>query len=204
LIIICSIVLLVAACRHSQSKPSSKIAGTQKFHRISFLLYENFDTVLLNSAVAEASAFYHCGAVILPPAELPSFAYYEPRHRYKADSLLKFQAALLPAGSQTVIGLTNKDISTRSGENADWGVFGLGFCPGNACVISVFRLKSGSYDQIKERFIKVVLHELGHNMGLPHCNANEYCLMNDAKGTMAQVEKERKWLCPDCRKLLSN
>lgn len=198
------IVLLATACNHSQSNNGKKHVKATSIKKVAFILYENFDTVMLNTAIAEVKSFYHCDAIILSPQDLPGFAYYKPRYRYKADSLLKFQSGLLPSGSQSVIGLTNKDISTATDKHEDWGIFGLGYCPGKACVISVFRLQSGPYDLYKERFIKVLLHELGHNMGLTHCNYDSTCMMNDARGTMAQVDLERKWLCPNCKKLLSN
>jgi archaemetzincin len=41
-----------------------------------------------------------------------------------------------------VLGITDKDISSTKGVHADWGVMGLGFCPGSACVISSFRVKN--------------------------------------------------------------
>ncbi len=200
--VILSFIIFALSCK-KQQKANSNIKAKQ-FHKIAFLLYENFDTALLNTAVAEASLFYKCNTVVMAPQELPAFAFYEPRNRYKADSLIKFQSSLVPAGAESIVGITHKDISTSLKGKNDWGIFGLGYCPGKACVISVFRLKSGSYTQYQERFVKVLLHELGHNQGLPHCNANEYCLMNDAKGSSATVDKEKKWLCSHCRQLLSN
>jgi len=193
--------LLTASCH--QQHPAVVSPGVKKIHHIAFLLYDNFDTAILNTAVKEATGFYNCSAIILPPQSLPAFAFYKPRQRYKADSLLKFQSGLLPPGCQTVAGLTQKDISTSMPGKPDWGIFGLGYRPGNACVISVCRLGSTSYEQYKEWFIKVLLHELGHNMGLAHCKYHEQCLMNDANGSLAQVDKERKWLCSHCRKLLA-
>jgi archaemetzincin len=193
-------VIAAVSCR--DNKYNNTPVKTKKLHSIAFFLYDNFDTVILNTAVKEATTFYNAKAIILPPQPLPAFAFYEPRQRYKADSLLKFQAGILPRGCETVVGLTLKDISTTLPGKQDWGIFGLGYQPGNACVISVCRLKSITYQQYQERFIKVLLHELGHNRGLPHCTYNEHCLMNDAKGTMAQVDKERKWLCSNCRKIL--
>ena len=202
LTIILSFALFALSCKQP-TKPNV-VAKAKQFHNIAFLLYENFDTALLNTAITEATAFYKCKAVVLPPQSLPPFAFYEPRNRYKADSLIKFQSSIVPAGAESVVGLTHKDISTSLDGKQDWGIFGLGYCPGKACVISVFRLRSTTYEQYQERFVKVLLHELGHNMGLPHCAYHEHCLMNDAKGSVATVDKEKKWLCDNCRRILSN
>lgn len=196
-------VILTLSCNRNQNNTGSKPVNAKKFKHIAFLLYDNFGTSLLNTAVSEATAFYNCKATILPPQALPSFAFYKPRLRYKAESLIKFQSGIVPPGVESVVGLTYKDISTTLGDKEDWGIFGLGYCPGKACVISVFRLKSTTYDQYRERFIKVLLHELGHNQGLPHCSFDSTCLMTDAKGTAAQVDKEKKWLCSHCKKILS-
>jgi archaemetzincin len=204
LLLISTLIITTLSCQQKQSNKTAKVVKAKKFKQIAFLLYDNFDTALLNTAIGEATSFYNCKATILPPQDLPSFAFYEPRQRYKADSLIKFQSSILPAGAESVVGLTMKDISTSLGEKEDWGIFGLGYLPGKACIISVFRLKSTTYNQYRERFIKVLLHELGHNQGLPHCTFDSTCLMTDAKGTSAQVDKEKKWLCSHCSKLLSN
>ncbi len=62
------------------------------------------------------------------------------------------------------------------------GIMGFGYLPGNACVISNYRL--GKYPQtqiqLNEKLLKVALHELGHNFGLPHC-PDEQCIMIEAK-----------------------
>lgn len=195
---------LIVSCSNKNDDNTPKKASAKKLSSIAFILYDNFDTSLLNYAVAEATSFYNCKASVLPAQSIPAFAYYQPRNRYKADSLLKFQNSIIPGNAESVVGLTNKDISTSLGGREDWGIFGYGYCPGKACVISVFRLTSTTYVQFKERFAKVLLHEIGHNQGLPHCTFDSTCMMADAKGTMAQVDKEKKWLCPNCRKLLSN
>jgi archaemetzincin len=201
----CAVVLvLMAACRqapklHSASGPEKPAAFT-----VAILPYKNFDTALIPFIEQEVAAFYNCSTRVLPPAALPANAFYAPGQRYKADTLLQFQKRM--AGSAaTVLGLTDKDICTQKGKINNWGVFGLGYNPGKACVISTFRLKraSASLPQLKERLAKVVLHELGHNLGLPHCNYDSTCLMNDAKGTISQVDREQKKLCTGCQKLLT-
>lgn len=203
-VLILTLPIFFIACKQPENQQSKQAIKAKHFSKVAFVLYDNFDTALLHFAIAEVTAFYHCSAIVLPAQPLPSFAFYEPRQRYKADSLIKYQSSIAPEGIESVIGLTQKDISTSLDDKADWGIFGLGYCPGKACVISVFRLRATTYGQYKERFIKVLLHELGHNQGLPHCNKSEFCLMADAKGTIATVDKEKKWLCAHCRKLLSD
>ena len=85
----------------------------------------------------------------------------------------------------------------------EYGILGLGFRPGSICVISTFRMKRNATKQkTLERLEKVALHEIGHNLGLDHCTNNKLCLMNDANGTITQVDKERVWLCNKCRVVL--
>jgi archaemetzincin len=149
----------------------------------------------------ETEQFYNCEVTILKAVPLPSSAFYAPANRYKADSLLQHQKGMLNNSINAVAGFTNKDISTSLKNKPDWGIFGLGLCPGKVCVISDYRLQRASktVPQLKERLIKVVLHELGHNLGLQHCTTNAQCLMTDAGGTIEQVDREKKWLCDSCQ-----
>jgi archaemetzincin len=168
---------------------------------VGLLPYKGFDATLIDFIQKETETFYHCKVVVLKPVALPVFAFYAARNRYKADSLLIYEKSLVSNGVDAIAGLTSKDISTSKDKIPDWGVFGLGMCPGEVCVISNYRLRGASVsnEKLKERLIKVVLHEIGHNLGLPHCTSNPDCLMTDAGGTIKQVDREKKWLCPVCR-----
>lgn len=79
---------------------------------------------------------------------------------------------------------------------ADWGVMGLGYRPGRACVISTYRLKNKNK---KEQLLKVTMHEIGHTFNLPHCN-NKTCLMRDAEG--GNPLDEEKDFCNHCKLML--
>jgi hypothetical protein len=39
---------------------------------------------------------------------------------------------------------------------------------------------------------------MGHTLGLPHCDHTPTCLMNDARGTIRQIDREEPALCPVC------
>lgn len=131
------------------------------------------------------------------PVSILQNAYYKPRNRYKADSLLNFLGKLAHE-NEVYIGLTSKDISTTNGNIPDWGVMGLGFCPGNACVVSTYRLKKNN---LKDQLFKVAIHEVGHTQGLDHC-PNAYCIMRDAKGK--NTTDDEKDFCPNCKTFLIN
>ena len=60
--------------------------------------------------------------------------------------------------------------------------------------------KNVSKQKTLERLEKVALHEIGHNLGLNHCTINKECMMNDANGTIKQVDDEKLWFCEKCMK----
>ncbi|MDQ6471008.1 Zn-dependent protease [Flavobacterium sp. LHD-80] len=122
-------------------------------------------------------------------------SYYKPRNRYRADSIIKSLKNTIGEDS-VIVGLSNSDISTTKDKIKDWGVMGLGYKPGRACVVSDFRL---SVKNKSQQFYKLVLHELGHTAGLPHCKIKT-CLMRDAEeGNPLDQEKS---FCKDCKSFL--
>jgi archaemetzincin len=126
---------------------------------------------------------------------LPIQALNTAKSRYRADSLLRFLNSQTSNGNLT-IGITTKDISTTKNKIPDWGIMGLGYCPGKACVASTFRLKGANK---LEKLYKVAIHELGHTQGLPHC-PNKNCLMQDAEGK--DRLNDEKGFCNNCKQKL--
>ena len=117
-------------------------------------------------------------------------------YRYRADSLIKYLGSI--AGkNEIVLGLTGRDISTTVHGNQDWGIFGLGDCPGNSSIASSFRLQHSAV----QNFFKVAVHEIGHNEGLPHCPVKT-CFMRDAEGGSPMGEETG--FCDHCRAYLEN
>lgn len=133
---------------------------------------------------------------IRPVMALPASALNASRTRYRADSLIRILSAMATE-DQVIIGLTTKDISTTKGQDPDWGVMGLGYRPGSACVASSFRL-----DKKKKvmQLFKVVIHEFGHTRNLDHC-ANTTCYMRDAEGK--NHTDEETGFCEDCKEKLA-
>jgi archaemetzincin len=133
--------------------------------------------------------------------KLPKAAWYAPRKRWRADKLLDFLLEQIPDAPPTtrILGLTESDISTTKDPFPDWGIFGLGFAPGQAAVVSSYRLKKKAKNRahVLFRVSNVAIHEVGHTFGLQHCEEAS-CPMQDAEGGITNTDTANADLGPQC------
>lgn len=137
----------------------------------------------------------------------------EKSPRYRAEKILKIQREQIPDSLDYILGMTSYDISTTKRDDdgnvktpaakySDWGILGLGYRPGQSCVVSTFRIK-GDDKKFMERLKKICVHEIGHNLGLDHCKTDG-CVMTDAAETIATVDHVRLTPCATCKRRLLN
>ncbi|MCY1662881.1 Zn-dependent protease [Chryseobacterium sp. SL1] len=182
--------LVVFSC----SEKKQKIIKKDKETTILIQPFKDIETEKVNFIAKEIAKI--CPNVrILKPIDFPENTYYKPRNRYRADSIISYLDKKTKDGF-VIIGLTSKDISVTKGEIKDFGVMGLGFRPGKACVASNFRLDKKNSD---EQFFKVSIHELGHTQGLKHCMVR-MCFMRDAEGK--NPTNEETDFCEKCKNIL--
>ena len=97
-----------------------------------------------------------------------------------------------------ILMITNYNICTDRKLNGvthkNWSIFGLAFLNKKPCVVSTNRLKGS-----KEKLVKTSIHEIGHTLGIPHCE-NDRCILTDAKGKGSRVDNMKIWLCENCTK----
>lgn len=161
---------------------------------------KSFPESLLDTVEASLVAEYDVQVRRHAVEPLPKAAYYSPRRRYRADTLLEHLETFAADEPKTtrVLGLTEVDISTTKGEYKDWGVFGLGYSPGQAAVVSSFRLRrKATAERLEARVQNVALHEIGHTFGLPHCTESG-CLMLDAEGGIENTDTSTGHLGSAC------
>lgn len=191
----------VSCLRHAPQNESGESEDAAYTAKVIILPLGSIDSTYGSFLKQKIPQFYKVEVQIAAARQLPQTAFYKPRQRYIADSLLLFLEARSVNKKEYVLGITSGDIATSKGNIVNWGVMGLGYRPGNACVISSFRLKDNlkNVRQLYNRFLKLSLHELGHNFGLDHC-ADQHCIMVDAEGKNKLDGEE--YLCKNCTVLL--
>jgi len=160
---------------------------------VTILALGSVDAASLRSMEARLEKDLPVKVRVAKQVNLPKETYTKPRNRYRADKLLDW--LVKQDRADVVLGVTAKDISTTLHDRADWGVFGLAFCPGRAAVISSFRLQKKGGVNPDERLRRVAVHEVGHALGLDHCPRD--CIMADAKGKIQSIDRHTSF-CASC------
>ena len=194
------IILLIVAAGCSNIKEPKTIA---------IQTLSGFPNDLKDTIRQSIEDYYHFETVIYNDIKIPEEYYTAFKSpRYRADSIIRFLKLNKADSIDYIVGLTTKDICiTKYDEDGkikspaskyrDWGIFGLGYRPGASCVVSIKRLKHANRTKYIDRIKKVTLHELGHNLGLPHCE-NQHCFMRDAAETIKTIDDVELNLCDKC------
>jgi archaemetzincin len=131
------------------------------------------------------------------PIEIPKELFNSIRQQYPAPLVLKFLSEKFKGKT---LGITDKDLYA---ENLNF-VFGQAYCPGNYALISIQRLNPTFYKQkpnenlFMERTVKESVHEVGHMLGLGHCQIST-CVMSFSN-TVGDVDRKSKNFCQGCQK----
>jgi archaemetzincin len=195
------IVLAVALLSHC-SRGRSVTVGIQPFGDV--------DPSLAALISEEVENIYGVRTVVLNGKPLPGEALVTIKTpRYRADHIIRYLKETKPDSLDYLIGLTDADISFTKTDALgnvkapkekylDWGIFGLGYRPGPASVVSTYRIGNRTGKVFLERARKIAIHELGHNLGLDHCETPS-CVMADAAETIQTIDKVSLALCGRCK-----
>ena len=188
-----------------------KVFSNKKTTTIGIQPLGNFNPSLIDTIKQTIKDVYGFEVIALEGINIPQEAYTNIKSpRYRADTLIRYLKRIKPDSIDYILGLTSKEISVTKKDKfgnikqpeykyKDWGIFGLAFVPGTSCIVSTFRLKS-SKSKFIDRFTKVCIHELGHNLGLGHCENHEKCVMRDAAETIKTIDHVDLILCEKCKK----
>ena len=146
---------------------------------------------------------YECEVGVKDEQPIPTDALDRGRNQYRAERFIEV-ASQAGAGDKN-IALTTEDLYYRQRNY----VFGLAYLNGSGSVISTHRLNTSSDGGIStkptsevfaDRIRKEVVHEMGHNFGLEHCD-NSKCVMSFSP-TVREVDVKEENLCGTCSRML--
>jgi len=128
--------------------------------------------------------------------------YSKNRKQYHSTLILSKILNYLPNPNGKIVGITNVDIFTP----ILTFLFGEAQLGGNGAIVSTHRLRNEFYglpsndDLLYYRTLKEILHELGHTMGLIHCQHYE-CVMHFST-YVEDIDLKKAQFCPLCEKKL--
>jgi archaemetzincin len=130
---------------------------------------------------------------------LPSGAYNKERQQfYSSHILAKINEHAKHTSADRVLGVTQVDLYVPQLNF----VFGEAMCPGKTAIISLFRLRPEFYghpanpELFAERCVKEAVHEIGHTLGLKHCQDSR-CVMFFSNSIL-DTDRKRKTFCGKC------
>ena len=141
--------------------------------------------------------------VTIKESRLDLSEFFDPgRRQYNGNKLVKAVNKISVPGSVRTIGLFSVDLFIPILTY----IFGQAELNGQAGIASLYRLGNERYGMepddrlLLERFIKEVIHELGHTFGLIHC-LTPACVMRSST-YVEDIDQKSQNLCTRCRNLI--
>lgn len=125
---------------------------------------------------------------------VPAHAYVEERGQYLASAFVSIASR---GECDKNIVITDVDVYSP-GLNFVFGQAELG---GKGCMISIHRLQSDENDVLEKRVKKEAVHEIGHTLGLSHCQ-DKKCVMSYSP-SINGVDYKGQTLCSRCERICS-
>jgi len=156
------------------------------------------DTGLLQYLKTELPKSLRIHCELFPSGLDPTPAYHPERQQFHSSELLQRMMPLIRPGDWRLLAITEVDLYIPILKY----VFGEAQIGGPCAVVSTFRLRQEFYGLdrdnalLRERLLKESVHELGHTLGLRHCEDYQ-CAMASSHAVEWIDLRERSW-CEIC------
>ncbi len=172
-------------------------------NQITLISFGIVDKALLEMIRTETARIFGC-KVQLKEARTELGQYFDgSRRQYNADQLLQMVDLTYGKDEAKTAGLFLVDLFIPILTY----IFGQAYLNGRTSVASGYRLTDERYgiksfkQKYPSRFLKEVIHELGHNFGLIHCHTIG-CVMQ-ASTYVEDIDLKNTDFCPACRRQLA-
>jgi len=169
---------------------------------ISLVSYGQFEKEILEKVAHEIEIEIGLPVQIMAGYTDLSASFDPSRRQYDANQLLKLVDSSSKSNALKTIGLFQVDLFIPILTY----IFGQAIFKGKTGIVSSYRLKNEQYglpedkSLLFERFVKVVIHELGHTFGLIHCHVPS-CVMRSTT-YVEEIDQKKPYFCNKCRSAL--
>jgi archaemetzincin len=201
------ILLIYLAFNGNSLKFNQRPIQQSKKAVIALQLLDTFDKRTVENIRESISEFWHHKVIVLPIQAIPSKTYTPAVEAYSSDSILSFLSGIKQTKISKIVGITHKNIYAIKrvegpvGGFFDLGIFGNSYLPGDCCVVSDYKLGAINEQEYNYALRNIIIHEMGHNYGLPHC-PNPSCIMCEKNGSKIGLIKGKLDFCELCRSKL--
>lgn len=136
---------------------------------------------------------------IHPMALDPAAAYHAERQQFHSSEILQRMQPVVRPGDWRLLAVADVDLYIPILKY----VFGEAQLGGPCAVISAYRLKQEFYGLdrneglLRERLLKEAVHELGHTLGLRHCE--DYTCSMASSHAVEWIDLKERTFCASCR-----
>jgi len=154
---------------------------------------------LLERLRAQLPEYFPALCQIAPPQPVPSYSFNASREQYCSTEILARLGALADSSRCNVLGVACFDLYIP----ILTFVFGEAQLDGSSALVSIHRLRQEVYgfppdpDLLQDRLLKEAVHELGHSLGLTHCD-DRTCVMASSH-SVEWIDLKSSDFCPSCR-----
>ncbi len=165
---------------------------------ICLLRIGELEVPLLNHLRTHLAQVFQIPVMLSPQSLDPVFSFHPERHQYHATELLARLDKVENPEAWRVLGITAADLYIP----ILTFVFGEAQLGGRCAIVSLHRLRQEFYGLppdrhlLETRLLKEALHELGHTLGLVHCD-DYRCAMSPSHSVEWIDVKEARF-CPRC------
>ncbi len=134
--------------------------------------------------------------------DIPDWAYSNRRGQYRADIILNEFSRLHARHKDILLFVTDVDLFVPELNF----VFGIASSIAGSCLISLTRLRNAFYalpedhDLFMKRVLTEAVHEIGHVLGLSHCN-NPRCVMYFSN-SLSDTDRKGFLFCERCKEVV--
>ena len=163
----------------------------------------NVDRRLLERLQAAIPEHLRVSCEILPTTLDPELSFHPERQQYHSSEILQRMHAFAGRHWRT-LGITSLDLYIPILKY----VFGEAQMGGPCAVVSAYRLKQEFYglnaddELLRQRLLKESVHELGHTLGLRHCE--DYRCVMASSHAVEWIDLRESTLCAACNAQLQS